>query len=98
MLIIRKFARDLSPVVGLGIIVFAVAIGLFAEQLAPYPEAAFDVNIMERLLPPSAEHPFGTDRSGRDVLSRVILGTPTALVVARTGVAFSIIVSVPLGV
>jgi peptide/nickel transport system permease protein len=98
MLIVRKFTRDLTAVAGLAIVVFAVAVAIFNQQLAPFPEDAFEVNIMRRLQPPSAEHMFGTDRLGRDVLSRVILGTPTALQVALTVVACAILIGVPLGI
>jgi peptide/nickel transport system permease protein len=98
MLIVRKFARDLTAIAGLAIVLFAVIVAIFNQQLAPFPEDAFEVNIMRRLQPPSAEHLFGTDRLGRDVLSRVILGTPTALQVALTVVACAIMIGVPLGI
>jgi peptide/nickel transport system permease protein len=98
MLIVRKFARDLTAVTGLTIVLFAIVVAIFNQQLAPFPEDAFEVNIMRRLQPPSAEHPFGTDRLGRDVLSRVILGTPTALQVALTVVGCAIMIGVPLGI
>jgi peptide/nickel transport system permease protein len=61
----------------------AIAIGLlvatFASALAPYDPVAADFGAM--LQAPSAVHPLGTDSFGRDVLSRLIYGSRTALLV-----------------
>ena len=62
-------------------------VALFAPYIAPRPDEAFDSNILMRLKPPSADYPFGTDSLGRDILTRVILGTRSALLAAsRRGV------------
>jgi peptide/nickel transport system permease protein len=49
------------------------------------------------MLVPSAEHPFGTDRLGRDMLSRVIVGARSALMVPIGVVAFAVLIGAPLG-
>ena len=49
---------------------------LFAEQLCPYDPNA---QIFETLEAPSRAHPFGTDRYGRDLLSRVLIGLRTSV-------------------
>jgi len=97
LLLVRKFAKDKSAVVGLGVILFAIFVVSFAEHLAPFPQDAYESHIMQRLKPPSWEFPFGTDGLGRDMVSRVILGTRTALGVALAVVGLSILIGVPLG-
>lgn len=57
-----------------------LAVGILADQLAPYSYDDFDP--ARRLLAPTAAHPFGTDEQGRDVLSRVIYGARVSMVVA----------------
>lgn len=54
-----------------------VAVALLAPLLAPHDPNAGDV--LQVLQPPSPEHPLGTDASGRDLLSRLIYGSRTAL-------------------
>jgi peptide/nickel transport system permease protein len=54
-----------------------VLIALFAPLIAPYDPGA--TNVLNSLKPPSAEHWLGTDSSGRDLLSRLIWGSRTAL-------------------
>ena len=98
MRILRKFTRDTSATIGAVIVAFVVVVGLAAPLLAPYPRDSFEVHILARLKPPSIIHPFGTDDLGRDVLSRVILGTPNALFVSLTVVAAAIVIGVPLGI
>lgn len=97
MLLLSKFVRDRSAAAGAAIILFAILVVAFDQQLAPYPEDAFDTHIMLRLQPPSAAHPFGTDMLGRDLFSRVIMGTEVALVVALSVVLGAILIGVPLG-
>ena len=74
-----------------------VAVALLAPLLAPHDPNAGDV--LQVLQPPSPEHPLGTDASGRDLLSRLIYGSRTALlgplvvvvVAASTGTALGIL-------
>jgi peptide/nickel transport system permease protein len=97
MLVIRKFVRDKSAVLGLSIVLAAIVVAMFSEWLAPLPLDAYESHPLLRLQPPSAEHLFGTDNLGRDVCSRVILGTRNALIIATMVVALSVLIGVPLG-
>lgn len=97
MLIVRRFLQDTSAVIGLSIVLFAVLLAAFAEYVAPYPQDAFQSHLLQRLQPPSWEFPFGTDNLGRDIFSRVILGTQSALIVAVGVVVASMTIGVPLG-
>ena len=73
---------------------FLVA-ALFGEQIAPY--GADKQNLLEALEGPSAKHWLGTDPLGRDLLSRVVIGTRHTLSVALISVALSCFFGVLLG-
>ncbi|CDX14060.1 putative peptide transporter permease subunit: membrane component of ABC superfamily [Mesorhizobium plurifarium] len=68
---------------------------IFAPWLAPYSPVKIDV--LHKLQPPSAEHWFGTDHLGRDLLSRVIYGARTALTIAMVSVAIAGAIGLLLG-
>jgi peptide/nickel transport system permease protein len=97
ILIISKFARDIPAVIGLAIVVFALVVALFGPWIAPHPGDIVASHLLQRLRPPSTAFPFGTDNLGRDILSRVILGTRGALEVALFVVAVAAAIGVPLG-
>jgi len=94
---LRKFLRDVPAVVGLVIILLALALAVFGPLIAPHPEDATAAHLLQRLRPPSWAAPFGTDNLGRDIFSRVILGTRSALIVPLVVVGASIAIGVPLG-
>jgi len=68
---------------------------LFAPELTPYAPTA--INVHMRLATPSPAHLLGTDELGRDLLSRVIMGTREAMAVALASLMASFLVAVPLG-
>ena len=65
--------------IGAGIVVIMLLVAAFAPWLAPYDPVAVDFGAM--LSPPGPKHWLGTDAFGRDVLSRLIYGSRTALLV-----------------
>jgi peptide/nickel transport system permease protein len=75
----RGLVRNPAAVVSLVIVLLAILVAILAPLLTPYDPTFLDPVI--RLLPPSAEHWFGTDDLGRDVLSRVIAGTRISLAI-----------------
>lgn len=97
MLIVKKFLRDIPAVIGFGIVVSVILIAIFAPYIVPDYNAAYTTKLLSRLKPPSAEHFFGTDNLGRDIFTRVLLGTRTALFMALGVVAIAILIGVPLG-
>jgi peptide/nickel transport system permease protein len=69
-----------SLVAGVVILLFMLACAVAPGLIAPYDPLAFDYTAL--LQPPSAEHPFGTDQFGRDILSRTISAATIDLQIA----------------
>jgi peptide/nickel transport system permease protein len=84
-----------ASVLGLCIVAFMILLVLLGPFLSAYDP--IDLQLRNRLLPPSLEHPFGTDAVGRDVLSRVLSGGRIALQVGAISVTIALLVGVPLG-
>jgi peptide/nickel transport system permease protein len=81
--------------IGTLLVLLVVLTAIFAPLLAPY--AATAINVKERLADPSLAHWLGTDQLGRDLLSRVIIGTRTAMSVALVSLAIALAAALPLG-
>jgi peptide/nickel transport system permease protein len=85
---------------GVVITLIFVILAVFAPIISPYDFDEYRTASGERFgkqQPPSADHPFGTNVLGTDVLSRVIYGARTALEVVVIAVFFSAIIGLPLG-
>jgi peptide/nickel transport system permease protein len=79
------------------VLLAAVAvIAVAAQWIAPY--GVNDVDVPSALQGPSAQHWFGTDELGRDVLSRVLVAVQASMQVAVASVAFAVVVGVTVGV
>ena len=72
-----------------------VAAGLLAGVVAPYSPTAVDARAVFQA--PSLAHPFGTDRFGRDVLSRLIFGIRVSLGIAGASIAAALVAGATLG-
>lgn len=89
--------RRLEPSL-IGAVAVLVLVTLWAflpAVFAPYDPFAIDGAL--KLAPPSAEHPFGTDALGRDLLSRFIHGTRTTLLAAIVALLLAFVVASVLG-
>lgn len=91
---LRRFARSKVALAGLFTFAVLVLVSLMAPAITKH--APTTITPLERLLPPSWYHPFGTDYLGRDVFSRVMYGGRTSLaigavVVLVTGVIGSVL-------
>ena len=92
----RRFARRPIAVVGLVGVCVVVLVALFAPLLAPYGPNVSDYNAI--LKPPgSPGHLLGTDDVGRDLLSRLIVGTRASLTAGVLATMLAVAVAVPLG-
>ena len=89
-----KFSRNPLSVLGFGLVLFIFILLIFAPVLSPYPEAAGKyVDFANASQPPSSEHIFGTDRFGRDVLTRTIYGYRYSLAMS----AVVLLITMPIG-
>jgi peptide/nickel transport system permease protein len=84
---VRRVLRQPAVAVGLLIMLLFVAAALLAPLLAPYDPLAQEV--VNGLKPPSAAHPLGTDKLGRDILSRMLYGARISLLVGLAVVAIA---------
>ncbi len=82
---VRRLMRRKLAVVCLIIILALYLIGIFAPWIAPYGYA--EQNLDASFQGPSWEHPFGTDRNGRDILSRCIFAMQTTVAITLATVA-----------
>jgi peptide/nickel transport system permease protein len=89
------FRRNKLAAVGLLIIAILTFVALLAPWIVPYDPSI--QNLPTRLQGPSWDHPFGNDELGRDILSRVLLGTRVSMRVGAVVVLLSGIMGVLLG-
>ncbi|MDW5316765.1 ABC transporter permease [Rhizobium sp. PL01] len=92
---IRQVVATPLGAIGCALVALIVLTALFAPWIAPYSPTA--INVKERLADPSWSHLLGTDQLGRDLFSRVILGTRTAMTVALVSLAVALAAALPLG-
>src|SRR5262249_22552465 len=81
----------------LGIVITAIYVifAIFAPYVAPQDPAHIDLPL--RLSTPSAQHWFGTDELGRDILSRIIFGARISMLVGASVVAGSLLLGLIVG-
>ena len=82
--------------VGVFLVGFWVFVAIFAPLLAPYEPNANDYAALANPWP-SAEHWLGTDHQGRDLLSRIIWGARTVLIVAPMAVVIAYAIGASMG-
>lgn len=95
---VYRFRRSSLSMLGLSMVVFIVLVAILGSRFVPYPEDGLGrVHVKIRLQSPSRDHLFGTDDLGRDVFTRVVLGTPVSLRVGVIVLVVAIAIGVPLG-
>ena len=93
----REFIRR-RPLGAFGLLLVIVMIlsAIFADRIAPYDPTA--LSFKDLLLPPSPEHLMGTDNFGRDVFSRLVYGSRTALLLGFTASIVGCTLGLALGI
>jgi peptide/nickel transport system permease protein len=92
---LRRFLRHRLAVTGLIIFVIIGGMALFAPWVATHDPNT--ISLTARNLPPSSEHFFGTDRTGRDTFSRTVYAGRVSMTVGIAAVAISITLGTLLG-
>ncbi|MEE1394268.1 MAG: ABC transporter permease subunit [Negativibacillus sp.] len=92
---VKKFMKRKTAVLGLVIIILLVILAIVGPYLAPYDYNEYDyANVLSG---PSAEHWFGTDHYGRDIFSRMLVGTRLTLGVSLSAVVIGAALGTVLG-
>jgi peptide/nickel transport system permease protein len=81
--------------VGLCIFVISLIIAIVGPFVTPHDP--YQPNLAIRMMPPSLSHWFGTDQLGRDILTRIIVGSRTTFYVACGSVIIAFFIGTPLG-
>ena len=92
---LRKVRRYPATILGIAIVGFFLLMAIIGPLVAPYGYS--DQTISNRLQPPSREHLFGTDQFGRDVFSRVIVGSRDVYVTAGSGALLAVVLGLTIG-
>jgi peptide/nickel transport system permease protein len=92
---LRLLLRSKTFIAGAIIVGIFVIFAIFGEALAP--DDPFATDPIDDLAAPSGEHLFGTDRVGRDILSRVIVGARDILIVAPAATLLGTVLGTALG-
>lgn len=91
----RRFRQNRRAVISAVIIAGLFFTGIFTEALAPYCHTKQDLGAVEKA--PSLAHPLGTDELGRDLLSRIIWGARTAVIVSVSVVSLNVMIGLFFG-
>lgn len=91
----KRLAKNKLAMLGLIVIVILVLLAVFAPFIAPYGYATQNLN--DVYLAPSKGHLLGTDRLGRDILSRLIYGSRQSLSIGIFSVAIGAVLGTILG-
>lgn len=91
----RRLKRYPATIIGFFIVGFFLLMAIIGPWVAPYGYS--DQVLSERLEPPSREHLLGTDQFGRDVFSRIIVGSRDVYLVAGLGALLAVIIGLTVG-
>lgn len=93
-MVVRRFLKHKLAIAGLAVVLLLIICAVFAPVIAPHDPYEITNTFNGQ---PSAEHLLGTDRVGRDVLSRLIYGARVSLMVGFLTVAISVVIGSILG-
>ena len=93
--VVRVFFGRKLAVIGLVIIVLLILMAVFAPFISPYDP--YKMSMGHTLEQPTSQHLLGTDSLGRDVLSRIIWGSRSSLLIAIGAIALATIIGESLG-
>ncbi|NLU24569.1 MAG: ABC transporter permease [Clostridiales bacterium] len=92
----RRFKKNKGSMIGLIMLLLLAFFLIFANLFTSY-DAAITQNLSEKLAGPSAQHLFGQDSYGRDILARVLYGGRTSISIAVLATLSSCVVGCALG-
>lgn len=94
----REFKKNKGAMVGLVMFLIIVILALSADFLVDYETDVIEMNPIERLQKPSAEHWFGTDIYGRDIFARIVYAARPSLSVGIVAVLIALAIGSTAGI
>lgn len=92
--VLQRLLRERKVAIGLVLLAILAFIAVFGAWMAPYHPDTDDFGLLE---PPSLQHPLGTDSFGRDLLSRLLVGTRVSFFVGFLAAAIALVIGGLLG-
>ena len=92
----KRAFRNVGAVLGIALLALVTLVGIFAPQISPYDPLAIDMS--QKFQSPSRQHLFGTDELGRDMFSRVVMGTRISFQVAGEVLMIAGMIGIFLGI
>jgi len=92
---LARFISNRAAVVGGVVLLLLISVAVFAPLIAPHDP--IEQNYGQVLFAPGRHHLFGTDQFGRDVFSRIVIGSRQSLLVAALAIAIAASIGITLG-
>jgi len=94
-MVLRRMKNNKMAMAGLFILTFIMLVAIFGPLIAPY--SATKTDLLHTYSLPSLQHPFGTDELGRDIMSRLIIGSRASLAIGLISMAGASVIGIMLG-
>jgi peptide/nickel transport system permease protein len=91
----RRLLKRPAALVGTIVFCFFLFLAVFGPWIAPYDYEKQSADL--RLATPTLSHPFGADQFGRDILSRIIVGTRNIFLLGGFGTAVAVVIGTAIG-
>lgn len=91
----RRLKSERKALVGVIFVLFLALVAIFGPSIAPYDPDANDFGLFQS---PTLEHPLGTDSFGRDLFSRMIIGTRVSFTIGILAAFLAMVTGVLIGV
>ncbi|MGG1675350.1 ABC transporter permease [Neobacillus sp. NRS-1170] len=95
-IILQRVKRERLAFVSLIYLVILVLVAVFARYIVPFDPEAQDLN--QVMIAPNGSHWFGTDELGRDIFTRLLLGSQAAIQAGLIAILIPLFIGVPLGI
>ncbi len=92
----HELLKSRTATIGAAMIAALMLLVVFADTVATHNP--IKANYRERLVGPSADHYFGTDKFGRDIYSRVVIGGQRTVLMSIAAVVFGLSIGIPIGI
>ncbi|REK76704.1 ABC transporter permease [Paenibacillus paeoniae] len=94
-LVWQRLLRNRMALIGLLLVMIWIVLAIAAPFITKYPPN--EIRLEHKLLPPSADHWFGTDNFGRDLFSRIVYGGQVTVWTGFVSIGIAFMIGVPLG-